>query len=219
MTASFTLYGRLLGKGQFILACCPAVLLALILQTIYTVASHAATPAMAPGVAVRNQNVREVRSLDDHWMLQTLPNFHAFKPVGALGAGQLAKLRCPWPKGDWTPVQLPNDYLISDKPSAQERRSHGYMPSYPAWYVRKFTLPASDAGRTIWLNFGGAYRNAVVLVNGQVVGQHPSGYTAFRFDISSSVHCGAVNTLSVFVDPRWAEGWWYEGVASIGMCG
>ena len=211
MTASFIFYGRLLGKGHAIAACCVVVLLSLILQAAGTVGVPAAIPAIPHRVATHDQNVREIRSLDDHWMLHVMPNFNVFKPTGVLDAGQLAKLRCPWPQGDWTRVQLPNDYLIAAKPSAQQRRSHGYMPNYPAWYFRKFTLPATDAGRTIWLNCGGAYRNAVVLINGKVVGQHASGYTAFRFDISPWVHFGVVNTLAVFIDPRWAEGWWYEG--------
>jgi beta-galactosidase len=43
------------------------------------------------------------------------------------------------------------------------------------------------------------------------VGQHPSGYTGFRYNIGKFVHAGKSNTLAVFVDPRWFEGWWYEG--------
>jgi beta-galactosidase len=88
---------------------------------------------------------------------------------------------------------------------------HGYLPVYPAWYRREFSVPASASGKTVWLQFGGVYRDAIVFVNGQFVKQHPSGYTAFRINITPQVHYGAKNDVSVFVDPRWWEGWWYEG--------
>jgi beta-galactosidase len=88
---------------------------------------------------------------------------------------------------------------------------HGYLPLYPAWYRRTFFIPAADRGRSLWLNFGGVYRDAVVFVNGHFMAQHPSGYTAFRLNITSVARYGKQNNVAVFVDPRWLEGWWYEG--------
>lgn len=88
---------------------------------------------------------------------------------------------------------------------------HGYLPLYPAWYQRKLMIPATDKGKNVWLDFGGVYRDAVVFVNGQFIAQHASGYSSFRLDITSAVRCGEENTIAVFVDPRWLEGWWYEG--------
>jgi beta-galactosidase len=88
---------------------------------------------------------------------------------------------------------------------------HGYLPLYPAWYRRTFFIPASAKDKSVWLNFGGVYRDAVVFVNGRFMEQHPSGYTAFRLNITSAVHYGEQNSVSVFVDPRWLEGWFYEG--------
>jgi len=88
---------------------------------------------------------------------------------------------------------------------------HGFLPVYPAWYRRTFNVPASAHGKTIWLNFGGVYRDSVVFINGKLVGQHPSGYTGFRYNIGKFLHYSRPNTLAVFVDPRFFEGWWYEG--------
>ncbi len=88
---------------------------------------------------------------------------------------------------------------------------HGYLPLYPAWYRRTFFLPTSDRGKSVWLNFGGVYRDAVVFVDGRLMAQHPSGYTGFRLNITSVVRYGKQNDVAVFVDPRWFEGWWYEG--------
>src|SRR5262249_39158456 len=61
------------------------------------------------------------------------------------------------------------------------------------------------------LDFGGVYRDAVVFVNGRFVAEHPSGYTGFRLDVTEHVKFGETNNVAVFVDPRWFEGWWYEG--------
>lgn len=88
---------------------------------------------------------------------------------------------------------------------------HGYLPVYPAWYERTLDLPAADHDKDVWLDFGGVYRDAIVFINGRFVAQHASGYTAFRLNVTSHVHFGSTNTIAVFVDPRWFEGWWYEG--------
>ena len=88
---------------------------------------------------------------------------------------------------------------------------HGYLPLYPAWYQRKLSIPASLKGKSIWLQFGGIYRNSAVFINGKFIEQHPSGYTTFRLNIGAALRYGAENTIAVFVDPRWFEGWWYEG--------
>lgn len=104
---------------------------------------------------------------------------------------------------------------IAGKSNPRSKRSayggHGYLPVYPAWYKREFTLPASASGKSVWLQFGGVYRDAIVFVNGQFVKQHPDGYSTFRINITSVVRYGTRNEVAVFVDPRWWEGWWYEG--------
>lgn len=98
-----------------------------------------------------------------------------------------------------------------NRPGRGAYGGHGYLPVYPAWYRREVTIAPAAKGKRIWLDFGGVYRDAVVFVNGKYIDQHASGYTGFRFDITKAVHFGAKNTIAVFVDPRWFEGWWYEG--------
>lgn len=104
---------------------------------------------------------------------------------------------------------------LAQPKNPRSRRSayggHGYLPVYPAWYRREFSLPASASGKDVWLQFGGVYRDAIVFVNGKFVEQHPDGYTTFRIDITPEIRAGAKNEIAVFVDPRWWEGWWYEG--------
>src|SRR5579875_3100399 len=98
-----------------------------------------------------------------------------------------------------------------NRPGRTNYGGHGYLPVYPAWYERDLIVPDSDRGKTLWLDFGGVYRDAIVFINGKFIAQHASGYTAFRLNITSAVESGKQNTIAVFVDPRWFEGWWYEG--------
>lgn len=158
-----------------------------------------------------------VPSAQDGWRPVHLPDDYVVKgeisqePNPALLAGgavcALNGRQCEVPAG---PPSRNNPKALN-----RARRSayggHGYLPLYPAWYRRKLNIPASARGKTIWLEFGGIYRDAIVFVNGKFIEQHPSGYTTFRMNISAALHYGSENTIAVFVDPRWFEGWWYEG--------
>jgi beta-galactosidase len=159
--------------------------------------------------------------------------FHLWPPEPQVSAAQITELHCPGPGRWWQPVQLPDDYIVkgdfsrlpnsslrvgqTDEVKSNPRlgRSpyggHGYLPVYPAWYRRILFVPSSAQGKSIGLNFGGIYRDGVVFINGRFIAQHPSGYTAFRLDITSDVRYGVNNEIAVFVDPRWFEGWFYEG--------
>ena len=45
-------------------------------------------------------------------------------------------------------------------------------------------LPKADAGKRLWLEFNGAFRDCAVFVNGCMRGPARSGYSNFRFDIT-----------------------------------
>ncbi|MCJ8014160.1 beta galactosidase jelly roll domain-containing protein [Paenibacillus sp. KQZ6P-2] len=55
------------------------------------------------------------------------------------------------------------------------------------WYQRSFTVPAEAVSKRIMLNFQAVDYVAKVWVNGNFVGNHKGGYTAFSFDITSKV--------------------------------
>src|ERR1051326_2034002 len=119
----------------------------------------------------------------------------------------------------WERVQLPHDYQLDGKyepdPPGTTRttdsRRRGYLPVEVAWYRKHFSIPESDEGKILQLEFGGILRDSQVWLNGQFLGNHASGYTGFYFDITKVARCGADNVLVVRVDPRQREGWWYEG--------
>jgi beta-galactosidase len=111
----------------------------------------------------------------------------------------------------WRTVHLPHDYIVEGTFSQSADRGHGYLPFYDAWYRKTFAVPSSLAGKDLWLDFDGVYRNCKVWVNGTYVGGHECGYTGFHFDITSAIKLGAPNNITVFVNARNVEGWWYEG--------
>jgi len=111
----------------------------------------------------------------------------------------------------WRVVHLPHDYVLESAFTPKGDASHGSLIPTAAWYRKTFTLPASDKGKALWLDFDGAYRDSKVYLNGTLLGEHPCGYTPFRYDISQAAHYGGRNVLAVQVSPQHEEGWWYEG--------
>jgi beta-galactosidase/beta-glucuronidase len=91
--------------------------------------------------------------------------------------------------------------------------SHGSLLPTGACYRKTFTLPVADKGKALWLDFDGVYRDSIVYLNGQKLGQHPCGYTPFHYDISrvASFGPGSKNVLAIQVNAQKQEGWWYEG--------
>jgi exo-1,4-beta-D-glucosaminidase len=70
------------------------------------------------------------------------------------------------------------------------------------WYRTEFTLPAADADKTIWLNFGGLNYRANIWLNGKQIANSDDVAGAWRtweFDITAAAKPGAVNTLAVQV--------------------
>ncbi len=69
------------------------------------------------------------------------------------------------------------------------------------WYRREFALPDAWQGRRVRLHFGAVDYEATVWVNGQLVGTHRGGYSAFWFDITDHLRPGLnVVTVRAFDD-------------------
>ena len=118
----------------------------------------------------------------------------------------------------WRTVDLPHDWAIELPFDPAGDMSHGYKalgPGFPqnsiGWYRRKFELTPADAGKRIWLQFDGVFRDATVCVNGWRVLRHESGYSSFRTDITDIVTTNRLNLITVKVDASQFEGWFYEG--------
>ncbi len=118
----------------------------------------------------------------------------------------------------WRQIALPHDWAIELPFDAKADMAHGFRAvgagfadNNIGWYRRTFALPPTDAGRRLWLELDGVYRDCTVFVNGWFVGHHESGYNGVRYDITDVAELGKDNVVAIRVDASQAEGWFYEG--------
>lgn len=110
-------------------------------------------------------------------------------------------------------VNLPHDAMLGEMrdPACRNGVNSGYFPGGKYIYEKRFSLDAAVIGKSIDLHFEGVYQNCKVYMNGELVGAHRYGYTAFDVDISAAVHAGD-NTLRVTVDNSLEPNCrWYSG--------
>ncbi len=145
---------------------------------------------------------------------------------GSARAGTFQKTGTFLPSGSmayddsaWRDVDLPHDWAIelpfTNDPALS---SKGYYPlgrTYPetsiGWYRRVFEISADDAGKRIFIEFDGSYRETMVVFNGFYIGRHSGGYDPIRFDVTDFANPGQRNVLLVRVDATSSDGWFYEG--------
>lgn len=113
----------------------------------------------------------------------------------------------------WRSLDLPHDWAIEgnfsqDNPSGT---GGGALPGGVGWYRKTFTVPASDKGKIIYVDFDGAYMNATVFINGHELGTRPYGYASFSYDITPWLRKGE-NVIAVRVDnAEQPNSRWYSG--------
>jgi len=120
--------------------------------------------------------------------------------------------------GGWRALSLPHDWAVELPFSERGSRSHGFKAvgrNFPentvGWYRKSFTIPASDLGKRISIEFDGVFRDSIVWINGHLLGREASGYTSFAYNLSEFVNYGGTNVIVVRVDASLEEGWFYEG--------
>lgn len=118
----------------------------------------------------------------------------------------------------WRILNLPHDWAVEAPFASNGGYSHGYKAvgrKFPetsvGWYRKSFSIPESDLGRRISVEFDGVFRDSIVWVNGHYLGREPSGYSSFRYDITDYLNYGGNNVIAVRVDATMEEGWFYEG--------
>ena len=110
-------------------------------------------------------------------------------------------------------ITLPHDAMLGEIREADCRNgvNSGYFPGGKYTYEKEFAVNTEDIGKSIVLHFEGVYQNCAVTVNGQKVGSHKYGYTAFDVDITGVVHEDK-NSIRVDVDNSLEPNCrWYSG--------
>ena len=134
-------------------------------------------------------------------------------------SGDFAFATAKFDDSSWRSLNLPHDWAV-ELPFVHddELQSHGYKPlgrRYPetsiGWYRRTFDIPQEDVGRRISVLFDGAFRDALVFLNGYFIGRNDNGYAPFRFDLTDFLNYGGKNYLVVRMDASFGDGWFYEG--------
>ena len=115
----------------------------------------------------------------------------------------------------WRQLDLPHDWSIEGPydQAAATGGPGGYLPAGIGWYRKTFTLPDSDRGRQVSVQFDGVYEHSTVWINGHEAGSRPYGYTTFRFDLTAFLNFGsAPNVIVVRVDnSQQPNSRWYTG--------
>jgi beta-galactosidase/beta-glucuronidase len=100
---------------------------------------------------------------------------------------------------DWQNIPVPSNWEIEgfSQLTYQDRTSN---PSDDiGLYRRLVDIPASFAGQRVLWHFDGVFDGAEVFVNGQRVGYHESGFTAFDMDVTKALKPGQRNLMAVRV--------------------
>jgi beta-galactosidase len=112
----------------------------------------------------------------------------------------------------WQKLDLPHDWAITGPFRIELEGATGKLPwKGIGWYRKHFTVPVTDAGKQIFIDFDGAMANAKIWLNGKYVGTWPYGYTSFRMDLTPFIQPGKENVLAVRLDTENWDSRWYPG--------
>lgn len=151
------------------------------------------------------------------WMLPTGDHLLNYQAPRLLTPPARPMWWLSFPKPDfddsaWRALDVPHDWGIEGPFMQELAGSTGKLPwAGTGWYRKKFTLPAGDGGRRIYLEFDGAMSYALVWCNGQLAGGWAYGYSSWRVDLTPFVKPGAENSLAVRLSPPRESSRWYPG--------
>ena len=111
----------------------------------------------------------------------------------------------------WTKTELPHDWSVKQHLSPDLASCTGYLPGGIGWYRKSFngSLITKD---NVYVYFEGVYNRSKVYINGHLLGERPSGYASFMYDITPYVNRNGDNVIAVRADhSRYADSRFYTG--------
>jgi beta-galactosidase len=134
------------------------------------------------------------------------------RPEGNPG-GDVAYVQNNFDDSGWRKLNLPHDWAIEGPfNSGGVGGGMGRLPSPGVgWYRKKLEIPASDAGKSIFLDVDGAMSYAEVWLNGKLVGGWPYGYASWQLDLTPFVNFGGENKIAIRLDNPPDFSRWYPG--------
>jgi beta-galactosidase len=135
----------------------------------------------------------------------------AKRPEGKLGA-DVSYIHPNFDDSAWRAVNLPHDWGVEGPFKQEYPGETGKLAWWGvAWYRKTFSVPATDAGRQVFLDVDGAMAYAAVWLNGALVGGWPYGYASWRLDLTPFIKPGAQNLLAIRLDNPPNSSRWYPG--------
>ncbi|MBQ4287238.1 MAG: beta galactosidase jelly roll domain-containing protein, partial [Bacteroidales bacterium] len=111
----------------------------------------------------------------------------------------------------WMPVRLPHDWSVTGTLSPDNASCTGYLPAGIGWYRKHFSASDFPQGK-LFIFFEGVYNRSSVYLNGHLLGERPSGYASFIYDMTPYLNRSGDNVLAVRVDhSRKADSRFYTG--------
>ena len=127
-------------------------------------------------------------------------------------AGDISLAQPGFNDSQWRLLNLPHDWGVEGPFKQEYPGETGKLPWWGvAWYRKHLDIPATDAGRKIFLDVDGAMSYASVWVNGKIVGGWPYGYASWRVDLTPFVKFGADNVIAIRLDNPTQSSRWYPG--------
>ena len=165
---------------------------ALLLCLFLTTFSFAATISNAPA--------RNTASFDNDWR---------FLKGDAADAEKM-----DFDDSSWRKVNVPHDWSI-EGPFDEKNLTGaggGFLPSGISWYRKHFAVSDKDKGRRFYIEFDGVMEKNDVWINGVHLGQRPTGYISFEYDLTDHINFGKDNIIAVRADTSaQPASRWYTG--------
>src|SRR5262249_54145878 len=177
------------------------------------------TPASPPPPTQdsRLETPDSVRSTVTSWILPTGNDLLKDKGQAAsllkgnLGDG-VPYTRPDFDDSAWQRVDLPHDYAVAGPFSDKGGGGMGRLPTAGVvWYRKHLDIPATDQGKSIFLDIDGAMAYSEVWLNGIFAGGWPYGYASFRLNLTPYAKPGGTNVLAIRLENPPNSSRWYPG--------
>jgi beta-galactosidase len=116
---------------------------------------------------------------------------------------------------NWRKLDVPHDWSIEGLFAATNKTggAGGFLPGGSGWYRKHFLLPDNFSRGSVLIEFDGVMANSDVWINGFHLGQRPSGYTSFGYDLTGHLNFGdQENVIAVRADnSAQPASRWYTG--------
>lgn len=114
----------------------------------------------------------------------------------------------------WRTLNLPHDFSIEQPYSGSGCEAEsGWLPGGTGWYRKSFTVSSDwKNNKVVSIDFGGAYMETDVYLNGHKLGENKNGYNPFSFVLPAEyLNDTGENVIAVKVVNSVPSSRWYSG--------